>query len=227
MAAAPAPVAPPGLRLHLLGGFHVAVDGRLVEPSVWRLRHAATLVKLLALAPGHHLHRERLARQLWPASPPSAAAGSLNYALHVARRALRPAPAAPAGRWLTWQGDLLALGSTEAVWTDVAAFETAAAIAHRAGDRAMTARVVIDLAGLSAVAGQPGRAARLWGAMEGWRARATAAHETDRGYATRYEHDLAAARTALGEAAFAATWAAGAALTLEEAVAEALDTADG
>ena len=37
---------------------------------------------------------------------------------------------------------------------------------------------------------------------------------------------MAAARAALGEAAFAAAWAAGRALTLEQAVAEALGDAD-
>jgi hypothetical protein len=38
----------------------------------------------------------------------------------------------------------------------------------------------------------------------------------------QYERDVAAARAALGEAAFDAAWAAGQALTIDQAVAEAL-----
>jgi non-specific serine/threonine protein kinase len=108
-------------------------------------------------------------------------------------------------------------------------FREALATSERIGDRGMMARVVIDLAGLSAVAGQPRRAARLWGATESWRARATAAHETDRGYEARYQCDLAVARAALGEPAFAAAWAGGQALSLDQVVAEALaePSADG
>ena len=41
----------------LLGGFSVTVNGQPV-PDRWRLRKAKTLVKLLALAPGHRLHRD-------------------------------------------------------------------------------------------------------------------------------------------------------------------------
>jgi hypothetical protein len=48
----------------LLGGFAAAVDGVQVPERAWRLKKARELVKLLALAPGHHLHREqRLAKE--------------------------------------------------------------------------------------------------------------------------------------------------------------------
>jgi hypothetical protein len=42
-------------------------------------------------------------------------------------------------------------------------------------------------------------------------------------YRAGYERDLAAARLELDEEAFAAAWAAGRAMTIEEAIAEALD----
>ena len=48
-----------GVRITLLGGFEVVVDGRQVPTVDWRRRQAAALVKLLALAPGRTLHRER------------------------------------------------------------------------------------------------------------------------------------------------------------------------
>lgn len=134
MAASPAPDEPVDLCIHLLGGFRVAVAGRAIVPAAWRLRHAAALVKLLALAPGHRLHREHLIERLWPGSPPGAAAGSLKYALHVARRTLPPDPATTTRSWLVWQGDVLALDSPAAIWVDVPAFERAAANARRTGD---------------------------------------------------------------------------------------------
>jgi two-component SAPR family response regulator len=54
------------LRIGLLGGFTVTVGDRKVDESAWRLRKAASLVKLLALASGHRLHRERAMDLLWP-----------------------------------------------------------------------------------------------------------------------------------------------------------------
>ena len=47
-----------GLRLRLLGGFSAWVDGRPVDHGAWRRRKVSRLVKLLALAPDHRLHRE-------------------------------------------------------------------------------------------------------------------------------------------------------------------------
>ncbi len=72
----------------LLGGFSAAVDGVSVDPRVWRLRKARELVKLLALAPGHRLHREQVMDVLWRDRTPAAAANNLHQAVHVARRAL-------------------------------------------------------------------------------------------------------------------------------------------
>ena len=44
----------------MLGGFSVSVGARTIEEGEWRLRKAAGLVKLLALEPGHRMHREQL-----------------------------------------------------------------------------------------------------------------------------------------------------------------------
>ena len=90
MSASPQSRAAPaaGVRIHLLGAFAVAVDDRLVPDGAWRLRKAKTLVKLLALAPGHRLHREQVVAVLWPERAPEAAANNLHQVLHVARRQL-------------------------------------------------------------------------------------------------------------------------------------------
>ncbi len=82
------------------------------------------------------------------------------------------------------------------------------------------------LAGLGSVAAldeEPERAARLWGAAERLR-QAIGCRPPPAARAT-YERAMAAARAQLGEDAFAAAWKAGAALTLEQAIAEAVDDA--
>src|SRR5690606_24286593 len=73
--------------VQLLGSFAVEIDGRKVPPDAWGRRHAAWLVKLLALAPGRQLHRDQVLDQLWPEAPPDDAAGRLHKAAHYARRA--------------------------------------------------------------------------------------------------------------------------------------------
>ena len=54
------------VRVRLLGGFDVVVEGRPVPPAEWRRRSAAGLVKLLAVQPGRRLRREQVIDALWP-----------------------------------------------------------------------------------------------------------------------------------------------------------------
>jgi hypothetical protein len=49
---------PETMRVWMLGSFQVSVGTRTIEDKEWRLRKAGTLVKLLALAPNHRMHRE-------------------------------------------------------------------------------------------------------------------------------------------------------------------------
>src|SRR6267143_7141948 len=74
--------------VQLLGSFQVEVDGRRVSSEAWRHRRGADLVKSLALAPQHRLHREQLMEQLWPELGAEAAAANLRKAVHYARRGL-------------------------------------------------------------------------------------------------------------------------------------------
>ncbi|HEX5504168.1 MAG TPA: BTAD domain-containing putative transcriptional regulator [Thermomicrobiales bacterium] len=136
--AAPAPAvpAPPAaLRVTLLGGFRVALGAREVDAGAWGLHKAADLVKLLALAPGHALHREQLLEALWPDRDPASAANGLRYALHIARRALE-GPPLRAPRALHLRDGRLELRPAGGLWVDVAAFEAAAAAARGAADPA-------------------------------------------------------------------------------------------
>ena len=76
------------LRVQLLGGFRVSVDGQPVDEAAWRRRKPAGVIKLLAFAPGNRMHREQLQDRLWPELDPEAAGANLRKALHLARRAL-------------------------------------------------------------------------------------------------------------------------------------------
>jgi predicted ATPase/DNA-binding SARP family transcriptional activator/DNA-binding CsgD family transcriptional regulator len=129
---------PEAVRVWLLGGFRVSVGSRSIGEEEWRLRKAGSLVKLLALAPGHRLHREQAMELLWPGLDPQAAANNLHHALHVARRFLEPAAAdtTAACRHLHLRHGWFALCPEGPVWVDVEAFEEAAATARHAREPA-------------------------------------------------------------------------------------------
>ena len=73
--------------IRLLGGFDVRVEGAATPAAGWSRRSAAAVVKLLALTPGHVLHREQLMDLLWPDESPEQCAPRLHKAAHFARRA--------------------------------------------------------------------------------------------------------------------------------------------
>jgi DNA-binding SARP family transcriptional activator len=50
----------PDIGVTLLGRFAVTVGGVPVAEASWKRRHAAAVVKVLALAPERRLHREQV-----------------------------------------------------------------------------------------------------------------------------------------------------------------------
>ena len=121
------------LRIFVLGGFRAEVGGQRVAEDAWRRSGATALVKLLAVTPGHRMHREQLIEVLWPELDQAAGARRLTKALHFARRAL-------AAGQVRLRDDLLSLEADD-LWVDVDAFEAAArrgdtegALALYAGD---------------------------------------------------------------------------------------------
>ena len=117
----------------LLGGFRLSVGSRTIQEDAFWLRKAASLLKLLALAPGHRLHRECVIEALWPSLGRRAAANNLRQAIHVARRTLDPDPVAGV-RYLDSRGEVLALCPEGQLWVDAKAFEEAARAARHARD---------------------------------------------------------------------------------------------
>ncbi|HTQ69321.1 MAG TPA: BTAD domain-containing putative transcriptional regulator [Solirubrobacteraceae bacterium] len=110
------------VRVKLLGGFTATRDGAPLDEARWRLRKGRDLVKMLALAPGHRLHREQLMDALWPELDPAAAANNLNQVVHAARRVL-------GADAIEVREELLRLGAD----VDVDEFEQAAAHARATG----------------------------------------------------------------------------------------------
>jgi len=138
--------APPGpdIRVTLLGRFAVSVGGVPVAEAAWKRRHAAAVVKVLALAPGRRLHREQVIDLLWPDDTIAAAVPKLHKAAHYARHAIGVPDA------VVLRGDQVLLCPGAAVTVDAAEFEE---LARRAlagdgasdGDVATAARRALAL----------------------------------------------------------------------------------
>jgi DNA-binding SARP family transcriptional activator len=116
------------ITIRLLGGFGVAADGIPTPDRAWTRRSAAALVKVLALAPGHCLHREQVMDLLWPDESPARTAPRLHKAAHFARQC--------AGRQdaVVLQGDLVWLFPDAELTVDAIRFEQLARVALREAD---------------------------------------------------------------------------------------------
>ncbi|MFQ5739007.1 MAG: BTAD domain-containing putative transcriptional regulator [Acidobacteriota bacterium] len=123
------------LEIHLLGRFRVAVDGIELERSGWPRRQAKSLLKLLALSPGHQLHREQVMEALWPETAPRAAGNNLHKIIHMARRSLEPELRSGASsRFVLRHSGQILLRAPGGVWVDAEVFERCANEAFRGTD---------------------------------------------------------------------------------------------
>ena len=113
----------PTVRVELLGRFAVSIDGRPVDDRYWGKRHAAALVKVLALAPGRRLHREQVIDLVWPDDTVDSALPKLHKAAHYARSAIEVPNA------VVLRGEHIALCPDAETVIDVVEFE---ALARRA-----------------------------------------------------------------------------------------------
>jgi DNA-binding SARP family transcriptional activator/tetratricopeptide (TPR) repeat protein len=130
------------IELRLLGSFEVRVDGVPVAPDQWTRRQAASLVKVLALAPGRRLHREQAVEALWPGADVETAGPRLHKAAHYARRALGGDGAA-----VTLRNDMVALLPDSEVETDVEEFRALARRALAEGGTEEVSRAIASYAG--------------------------------------------------------------------------------
>jgi len=125
-----------GVEVRVLGGFAVIVDGVPTPARSWARRSAAALVKILALAPGHHLHREQVLDLLWPDDDPARSLPRLHKAAHFARRA--------AGRddAVVLRDDLVWLFPDATIVVDAVEFERLARSAVQDDDPAAAAQAL-------------------------------------------------------------------------------------
>ncbi|NWG76474.1 MAG: hypothetical protein HXY24_18040, partial [Rubrivivax sp.] len=121
------------MRIRLLGGFAVTVDGVEIADDAWPSLRAAQLVQLLALADGHRLPREQVIDALWPQLDPDAGAANLRKAAHHARQAMCSADT------VALHGGQVVLAPGHKVEVDAARFEQLAAGALAGGDTAACA----------------------------------------------------------------------------------------
>lgn len=107
-----------------------------------------------------------------------------------------------------------------------ALFKEVLIFSREAGDNANVAYCLEGLAEVAVAQGEPERAAWLMGAAQGLRETVGVRVYTYRAQAQRpaYERAVAAARSALGDAAWSSTWERGRALPLDQAVAYALSS---
>src|SRR6476659_9887645 len=131
----------PTVHIRMLGRFEVDVDGAPVPDNHSSRRHAAAVVKVLAMAPGRRLHREQLLDLIWHDDPIDEAAPKLHKAAHFARRAI----AVP--RSILLRGDSVVLAPEADVDVDVVQFEELAR-------RALAGEVAAARAALALYAGE-------------------------------------------------------------------------
>jgi DNA-binding SARP family transcriptional activator len=119
------------LHVKLLGGFCVERTDVGHAVSDWPRRRAKTLIKLLAVQPGHALHREQIIDVLWSGADAESALNSFGKALHAARRSLEPGlPRRQDSAYLRLVNAVLSL-NTEHVAVDLDRFEQLAEDAIR------------------------------------------------------------------------------------------------
>ncbi len=117
----PAPSPRPAVRVRLLGGFDVAVDGRTVDLGTVRPRVRA-VVQLLALRAGTFVHRDVLAATLWPDSDLETGRRGVQVAVSTLRGLLQPGYRRQS-TLLPRRGDAYALALPDAGASDVMAFD--------------------------------------------------------------------------------------------------------
>lgn len=138
----PATVLKPSRRVtltaHLLGTFHLAIDGNLVD--VASSRRVRSLIAYLLAHRRAPVPRDVLMEVFWPAADPISARNSLHVALSGVRRVLRAAWPEPVVERCF---DAYRIAGSVDVWIDVEAFERACAtaqVADRTGDIEVASR---------------------------------------------------------------------------------------
>ena len=115
----------PRLKISLLGGFSVYVDGQILPDSAIKGRKARSLLKLVAHQRQYQIVREHVLDILWPDLAPEAGNAQLYKALHHIRKALAKHHKG-AEDWVVITDDIIRLSPPGGLVTDMELFEKAA-----------------------------------------------------------------------------------------------------
>ena len=96
----------PEVRVNLLGGFEVLVDGKLVDCTDFARRKARELMAILVMREGREMSRDQLAAALWPEAGLSQRTASLYSSWSLLRDAMARATGMPDGPHLVKSGML-------------------------------------------------------------------------------------------------------------------------
>ena len=120
--------------IRLIGGFSISNGQETISSTAWKSHRARNLVKLLALTPGHRLHRDQAIEVLWPDLDVKTATNDFHQALYSARRVLDQVLPG----WLVLEEGFLSLANNlgHSYTIDVEAFEAAASRARESQDPA-------------------------------------------------------------------------------------------
>ena len=114
--ASPEPSMPQPLHIRMLGRFSVSLSARQVPVETWQRKAAVTVLKILAMHPGHLVPRDRLVEFLWPGVDERHGRDRLKVAVYSLRQLLGHA------ELVEHAGEAYALRAG-AVLLDVAVFE--------------------------------------------------------------------------------------------------------
>lgn len=91
---------PPRLVVRCFGPLEIVCDGRVIPADAFPRRKAVALLRMLLLAKGAPMHRDKLVEQLWPDAPPGRGANRLHGALNALRSTLETGRSARASDYI-------------------------------------------------------------------------------------------------------------------------------
>jgi DNA-binding SARP family transcriptional activator/Tfp pilus assembly protein PilF len=126
----------PILRVHLLGGFRVVLNGHTIPDNAWRRRKARQLFKCLLTRARRRLTKDEAIELFWPESDVDASSTNLRSTVHAIRQALEPAGPAFVAGLIVVDRDGVGVRRGADVWVDADAFEEAVTRAPTSEDPA-------------------------------------------------------------------------------------------
>jgi DNA-binding SARP family transcriptional activator len=126
VATASTPPPPESVRIRMLGGLQIQIDGREVDLQALKPR-VRSLLRLLALHAGRPLHREVIIEALWPEAEADTAKRILHVALTALRHALEPDAGRNGATLLARDGEAYRLALPPGAQVDVRLFEASLA----------------------------------------------------------------------------------------------------